>query len=424
MVLIFEAVKNVFNHLKNPSLHIIGISYKNASALLRGKYSLDFQNSKKLLFDAKKGGIKSIIVNSTCNRVEIYAQTNNPQTIIKLLCKHSLGNQEDFKCFGYILKDDDAINHIFRVGTGLESQILGDFEIIAQMRKSFKISKEKGLISPYFDRLFSSVMQASKRIKNETELSSGATSVSFAAVRYILDNVSNLKSKKILLFGVGKIGRNTCENLVKHTSNKQITLINRTQDKARKIAGKFKLIVKNISKISDEIRNTDILIVATASTSPTITEKIVSTSKRLLILDLSLPKNVDEKLKLRPDINLLDLDYLSTITDKNLKKRKQYIPKANAIIHETKQDFNNWVETRKYAPTVNALKTKLKKIQDNKINVLKKKSSILSEENVLEVGDHLIQKITNQIANHLKESKEFEEELESVRTIFQLDSNE
>tara|TARA_B110000305_G_scaffold134596_1_gene150280 strand:+ start:9141 stop:10373 length:1233 start_codon:yes stop_codon:yes gene_type:complete len=410
--------------LKKPSLHVIGISYKKASASIRGRFNLEIETSKKLILEAKIGGIESIIVNSTCNRVEIYSLCNDYKVIVKLLCKYSSGTELELESHGYILKGDQAINHIFRVGTGLDSQILGDFEIIAQMRQSFKMSNELKAISPYFDRLFSSVMQASKRIKNETKLSSGATSVSFAAVRYILDNVTNLKNKKILLFGVGKIGRNTCENLVKHTSNKQITLINRTEDTAKKIAGKFKLIVKNISEISKEISKSDILIVATSSSNPTITEKTISLSKNLLILDLSIPKNVDEKLKSNPNIDLLDLDHLSNITDINLDKRKLYIPDAELIINEIKKDFEGWVETRKYAPTVNALKTKLKQIQNKKINVLKKKSQNFSEESVVEVGEHLIQKITNQIASHLKESKEFEEELESIRAIFQLDSDE
>ena len=410
--------------MKKPSLHVIGISYKKASASIRGRFNLEIETSKKLIIEAKIGGIESIIVNSTCNRVEIYSLCNDYKVIVKLLCKYSSGTELELESHGYILKGDQAINHIFRVGTGLDSQILGDFEIIAQMRQSFKMSNELKAISPYFDRLFSSVMQASKRIKNETKLSSGATSVSFAAVRYILDNVTNLKNKKILLFGVGKIGRNTCENLVKHTSNKQITLINRTEDTAKKIAGKFKLIVKNISEISKEISKSDILIVATSSSNPTITEKTISLSKNLLILDLSIPKNVDEKLKSNPNIDLLDLDHLSNITDINLDKRKLYIPDAELIINEIKKDFEGWVETRKYAPTVNALKTKLKQIQNKKINVLKKKSQNFSEESVVEVGEHLIQKITNQIASHLKESKEFEEELESIRAIFQLDSDE
>ena len=409
--------------LKN-SLHVIGISYKKTSAQIRGKFNLSFETSNKLIKDAKKQGISSIIINSTCNRVEIYAETNEPNELIKLLCFNSLGNKSDFKNFGYVLKNQKAIDHIFKVGTGLDSQILGDFEIIAQIKKSLKISKKLSAISPYLERLFSSVIQASKRIKNETKLSSGATSVSYAAVRYILDHVDDLQSKKILLFGVGKIGRNTCENLVKHTSNKQITLVNRTQEKAQKIAGKFKLIVKDITELSTEISNSDILIVATSSAVPTVTNKTAVFNEKLLILDLSVPKNVDEKLKANPNINLLDLDYLSNVTDKNLNKRKKYIPKAEKIISETKKVFDNWVETRKYAPTVNALKTKLKEIQENKINLLKKKTSTFNNDNAKEVSEHLIQKITNQVANHLRDSNDFEEELKSIKTIFQLNHHD
>ena len=409
--------------LKN-SLHVIGISYKKTSAQIRGKFNLSFEASNKLIKDAKKQGISSIIINSTCNRVEIYAETNEPNELIKLLCCNSLGNKSDFKNFGYVLKNQKAIDHIFKVGTGLDSQILGDFEIIAQIKKSLKISKKLSAISPYLERLFSSVIQASKRIKNETKLSSGATSVSYAAVRYILDHVDDLQSKKILLFGVGKIGRNTCENLVKHTSNKQITLVNRTQEKAQKIAGKFKLIVKDITELSTEISSSDILIVATSSAVPTVTNKTAVFNEKLLILDLSVPKNVDEKLKANPNINLLDLDYLSNVTDKNLNKRKKYIPKAEKIISETKKVFDNWVETRKYAPTVNALKTKLKEIQENKINLLKKKTSTFNNDNAKEVSEHLIQKITNQVANHLRDSNDFEEELKSIKTIFQLNHHD
>jgi glutamyl-tRNA reductase len=339
------------------------------------------------------------------------------------LCQVSRGTIKEFHDYGYVYSGSLAVNHLFRVGTGLDSQILGDFEIIAQLNQSFKRAKDLKTIDPYFERLFNMVKHASKRIKNETNISSGATSVSFAAVRYILDNITEVKSKKILLFGTGKIGRNTCENLVKHTSNKQITLINRTENKAKIIAGKFKLIVKNISELNSEISQSDVLIVATSSNKPTVTNKNISVSKPLLILDLSVPKNVNENLVTNSNIKLLDLDYLSNVTDLNKENRKKFIPDAEKIIQEVTEDFELWLETRKFAPTVNELKTKLKKLQSDKINTLKKKSSNVDEDNLQQVSEHLIQKITNQVANYLKESKEFDKELKSIRNIFQLDSN-
>ena len=387
-------------------------------------FSLNLDQSKLLIQESLNEGIDNLIVNSTCNRVEIYSSSLDVNLLIKLLCKYSRGTTRDFKKYGYTIEGAEAINHIFKVGTGLDSQILGDFEIITQLNNSFLRSKKLQAINPSFERLFNMVKHASKRIKNETKISSGATSVSYAAVRYILDNIKDLKSKKILLFGTGKIGRNTCENLVKHTSNKHITLINRSEEKARLIAGKFEVLAKNISDLNDQISKTDILIVATSSNKPTVLKEMVSKSKSLTILDLSVPKNVEDELNSFKNIDLLDLDYLSTLTNKTLENRKKFIPNAEKIIKEITEDYYLWVETRKFAPTVNALKIKLKKIQENKINTLKKKTSSFDETNVKEVSEHLIQKITNQIANHLRDSDDFEEELESIKTIFQLNHND
>ena len=387
-------------------------------------FSLNLDQSKLLIQESLNEGIDNLIVNSTCNRVEIYSSSLDVNLLIKLLCKYSRGTTRDFKKYGYTIEGAEAINHIFKVGTGLDSQILGDFEIITQLNNSFLRSKKLQAINPSFERLFNMVKHASKRIKNETKISSGATSVSYAAVRYILDNIKDLKSKKILLFGTGKIGRNTCENLVKHTSNKHITLINRSEEKARLIAGKFEVLAKNISDLNDQISKTDILIVATSSNKPTVLKEMVSKSKSLTILDLSVPKNVEDELNSFKNIDLLDLDYLSTLTNKTLENRKKYIPNAEKIIKEITEDYYLWVETRKFAPTVNALKIKLKKIQENKINTLKKKTSSFDDTNVKEVSEHLIQKITNQIANHLRDSDDFEEELESIKTIFQLNHND
>ena len=410
--------------MKASFFNVIGISYKNANTSVRGMFSLNLDQSKLLIQESLNEGIDNLIVNSTCNRVEIYSSSLDVNLLIKLLCKYSRGTTRDFKKYGYTIEGAEAINHIFKVGTGLDSQILGDFEIITQLNNSFLRSKKLQAINPSFERLFNMVKHASKRIKNETKISSGATSVSYAAVRYILDNIKDLKSKKILLFGTGKIGRNTCENLVKHTSNKHITLINRSEEKARLIAGKFEVLAKNISDLNDQISKTDILIVATSSNKPTVIKEMVSKSKSLTILDLSVPKNVEDELNSFKNIDLLDLDYLSTLTNKTLENRKKFIPNAEKIIKEITEDYYLWVETRKFAPTVNALKIKLKKIQENKINTLKKKTSSFDDTNVKEVSEHLIQKITNQIANHLRDSDDFEEELESIKTIFQLNNND
>ena len=178
-------------------------------------------------------------------------------------------------------------------------------------------------------------------------------------MQYILKNVADVSDKNILLFGTGKIGRNTCENLIKHTQNKHITLINRTKNKAEEIAGKFDLTVKDYANIQEEINQADILVVATGAQNPTVDKHLILNHKPLLILDLSIPKNVDENVTEKESVTLVHLDHLSKITDETLERRKSFIPLAQNIISEVETEFNEWLETRKFAPTIKALKKNL-----------------------------------------------------------------
>src|SRR5699024_4203556 len=229
-----------------------------------------------LLLDAKANGIKALSVLSTCNRTELYGITENPFVLIKLLCNYSEGSLEEFDQMGYVFKEKKAINHIFRVGIGLDSQILGDFEIISQLRNSFKKAKEEAMLNAYMERLINAVIQAGKKVKNETQLSSGTTSASYAAVKYIREHIPEISDKRILLFGIGKIGRNTIENLVKHTHNRHLSLINRTKARAEEVSKKYEFQVKDYENLSQEVSETDILIVATGAPHPTITKKILA----------------------------------------------------------------------------------------------------------------------------------------------------
>jgi glutamyl-tRNA reductase len=413
------------NLSKHHTFYVIGLSYKKADAEVRGKFNLDDDAKKAVLQQAKEEGINNIMVTSTCNRTELYGFAQHPFQLIKLLCDNSQGSIDEFQKVAFVGKNQEAITHMFRVGTGLDSQILGDFEIISQIKNSFIESKKEGLANAFMERLVNAVIQASKKIKNETDISSGATSVSFASVQYILNNVPDIDSKNILLFGTGKIGRNTCENLVKHTKNEHITLINRTKDKAEKIAGKFNLIVKDYSDLQLEVQNADVLVVATGAQNPTIDKDILNLKKPLLILDLSIPKNVNENVKNIEGVTLIHLDHLSQITDETLEKRKEHIPAAELIIEEIKEEFIAWMKARKFAPTISALKEKLNAIKDNELNFQRKKISNFDEEQAEIISNRIIQKITTHFANHLKEdSTMVEESIDWIQKVFQIEAQQ
>lgn len=410
-----------FNMSKTTTFYALGLSYKKADATIRGKFSLDTNAQSNLLAQAKEEGIESLIVTSTCNRTEIYGFANHPYELIKLLCDNSNGTVEEFREVAFIYKNQEAVNHMFRVGTGLDSQILGDFEIICQIKNAFNQSKALNLVNTFLDRLVNSVIQASKKIKNETEISSGATSVSFASVQYIIRNVEDIGDKNILLFGTGKIGRNTCENLVKHSKNGHITLVNRTKNKAEKLAGKLNVIVKDYVNLQEELQQTDVLVVATGAKNPTIDKTLLNLKKPLLILDLSIPRNVNPDVEQIQGVTLIHLDYLSQITDDTLERRKQHIPAAEAIIEDIKLEFNTWMNGRKYAPTIHALKAKLNDIVATELAFQKKKTSNFNEEQADIISTRIIQKITNQFATHLKdENTSLDESIDFIEKIFQI----
>lgn len=406
---------------KHASFYAIGLSYKKADADMRGKFSLDSLSKSNLLAQAKQAGIESLLVTSTCNRTEIYGFAEHPYQLIKLLCENSKGTVEDFQKVAYVFKNKEAISHLFKVGTGLDSQILGDFEIISQIKIAFTASKSFGLINTFMERLVNAVIQASKKIKTDTNISSGATSVSFASVQYILKNVENIKNKNILLFGTGKIGRNTCENLVKHSKNEHITLINRTKYKAEKLAGKLNLIVKDYADLHLELQNADVLVVATGAQNPTIDKAILNLKRPLLILDLSIPRNVNSNVRDLEHVNLIHLDDLAQITDETLENRKQHLPAAQLIISEIETEFITWTKGRKFAPTIHALKAKLNTIKDTELSFQRKKLSNFDEIQAEIISNRIIQKITNQFANHLKDQDTMvDESISYINKIFQL----
>jgi len=411
------------NNTHQANLYNISVSYKKAEALIRGKFSLTKEAQIALLKEAKENGVDGIFVLSTCNRTEITGFAEHPFQLIKLLCKYSKGTVEEFAQVSNVYKNQEAITHLFRMGTGLDSQILGDYEIVGQLRQAFKLAKEHKTTNAYFERLLNHVMQASKRVKNETRLSSGTTSVSYAAVQYIIRNLSEYNTKNMLVFGLGKMGKHTCKNLAEYTQNKAVSLINRTEEKTTEFVKEHPSIRKaTIQNLNKEIQNSDVLIVSTGADRPTITADQIPTDKDILILDLSMPANVAAEVKELKNVTLVNVDELSKVTDETLAIRLQEVPAAEAIIDTHKVEFNEWLNHRRFTPAVYALKKSLETIQKDEIAFHKKKLKGFDEDQAEAITSRFIQKITTQFVKHLKdEETSIPESIEVVRKMFGTD---
>jgi len=237
-----------------------------------------------------------------------------------------------------------------------------------------------------------------------------------------LARVPNIEKRSILLYGTGKIGRNTCENLVKHTQNPRITLINRTLDKAEAVGGKFQLKVRPYEALQQTIEESEILIVATGALQPTIIPDMIRQGSQRWVLDLSIPMNVAPEVADIPGVTLVHLDQLSRITDSTLEARREYVPQAEAILQEVHSDFNQWLESRRFAPVIRALKQKLESMKEEELDFQSRKIDGFDKDQAEKVSDRIIHKITRQFANHLKDSEiDTDESLELIRKVFQLE---
>ncbi|MDP6922966.1 MAG: glutamyl-tRNA reductase, partial [Lutibacter sp.] len=194
---------NYFMGMENPPtrLYNVGLSYKKADVKVRSAFSVSKTQQRLLLEDAKRKGIEGLFILSTCNRTEITGFAKHPFELISLLVKYSEGTVEEFITVSNVYKDKAAVRHLFNIGTGLESQILGDYEIVGQLKQSFKLAKEVGTTNAYLERMMNLILQASKEVKNTTKLSSGTTSVAYAATQYIIDEVPSHSEKNILVYG-------------------------------------------------------------------------------------------------------------------------------------------------------------------------------------------------------------------------------
>jgi glutamyl-tRNA reductase len=350
-------------YLRNISnFFVAGINYKKSDASTRGQFAINQDQYRVILEKSAAQGLNEVFILSTCNRTEIYGFAHCSHQLVELLCSETIGNAETFKEVAYVKNGIEAIEHVFNVGAGLDSQILGDYEIVGQLKTAVKFSKEHGFVGAFSERLINSVLQASKLIKNNTELSGGTVSVSFAAVQYIKQVIANPSSKNILLLGIGKIGRNTCKNLVDYLDTKNICLINRSPEKAAELSNELGLRYSEVENLPEEIRKADIILVATNSAEPVILKEHVEGQNHKLIIDLSIPYNVEKSAQSLSNIHLVNVDELSKLKDETLKMREAEVPKAKQIIAELIGEFDEWCEMRRHVPMLKDLKVKLNEL--------------------------------------------------------------
>ena len=405
---------------------IIGLSHKSAPVHIREKFALDKNDCANLSQSIKENlYIEELVILSTCNRTEIYFKADQCcssgafNIILRQLRKYTGVDEEMDKLF-YRYQYNEAIQHLFRVVSSLESMVLGEYQIVSQVKEAFKQAKENGTVAKVMKRLFNKALETGKMVRSNTAMSNGAFSVSYAAVEKCNKQFGDIQDKKILLIGAGETGELVIKNLFKKGC-KNITVTNRTTKKAEELATRYHGKALPFSNLMEGIHEAEIIVSSIDSKEPILdAEKItpyLNGHLLVMMIDLGVPRNINPDVTGINGISLLNVDDLEEVVAGNMEKKQAYVSVAESIISEKVSEFANWLSEQNLSPVIKSIITSVKQVNKNELSVFKKFHSEEEFKKMEEYGNHVSEKLINSMIKSLKAISDNGRQTEYVKII-------
>ncbi|RIW37723.1 glutamyl-tRNA reductase [Bacillus salacetis] len=372
-------------------MHIItvGLNYKTAPVEIRERLSFneaDLQTAMEAL-KGKKSILENVIV-STCNRTEVYAVVDQLHTgryyIKEFLSQWFKIDKEEFSPYLFIYEQDGAVEHLFNVTCGLNSMVVGETQILGQIRSSFLSAQESGTTGTVFNHLFKQAITMAKKAHSETEIGSNAVSVSYAAVELAKKIFGDLSGKHVLILGAGKMGELAIKNLHGSGATK-VTVINRTFEKAVSLADKFNGDAKTLQELQCALVEADILISSTGSKEYVVTKDQMNLVERmrkgrpLFMVDIAVPRDLDPEIGNLDSAFLYDIDDLEGIVEANMAERQKAAESIGIMIEAEIVAFKEWLNMLGVVPVISALREKALMIQGQTMESIERKMPNLSD---------------------------------------------
>jgi glutamyl-tRNA reductase len=378
----------------------IALSYKTAPLSVREILALTEEQCKALLSTVRDVfDVTDLLIISTCNRTELYYSASEDLSIelIKLLCVHKgISNSENYiPYFTPINNQNEAIEHLFRVAIGLESQVVGDLQITNQVKQAYQWSADANLAGPFLHRLLHTIFFTNKRVVQETSFRDGAASVSYATVELVELLVADKSEAKVLVIGLGEIGADVCRNL-SASKLENITLCNRTLDKALALAEECQVRVLTYENLWEQIVNYDVIICSVVMPEPLITKQRLATLDILshkYLVDLSVPRSIDSAVEQIPGVLLYNIDQIRNTANEALQMRVEAVPEVERLIEESIHEFSQWNQEMVVSPTIQKLKSALEQIRTEELSRFAKQLNGLEAKMVDQITRNIMQKI-------------------------------
>jgi len=346
-----------------------GVNFKTAPVEVRERLACGVDEARKILPHLKTAsGVEELCILSTCNRVELYTYSSREENVELLLSLFLEGKGlREARRHMFVKRGEEAIFHIFKVASSLDSMVVGEPQITAQFKESFKLAQELGTVGKILNRLFEKALRASKRVRVETGISRNAVSVSYAAVELAKKIFGDLRKAKVLLVGAGEMGE-LAANYLKRIGC-QIFITNRTYERALKLSQELGGNALRFEEMEEFLGGMDIVIVSTGARNYVLTAELVKRAMKkrnydpMFIIDISVPRNVEPAVGRVDEVFLYDIDDLKEVVESNLKDRLREAKRGEIIIWDEVKKFKNWMESLKIEPLILKLKETTRELE-------------------------------------------------------------
>ncbi|MDB9375281.1 glutamyl-tRNA reductase [Nodularia sphaerocarpa] len=424
------------------NIAVVGLSHKTAPVEIREKLSIpETQTESAIAHLSSYPHIDEVAILSTCNRLEIYIVTSETEQgireVTQFLSEHSKLPVQSLRQHLFMLLHDDAVMHVMRVAAGLDSLVLGEGQILAQVKNTHKLGQQYNGIKTVLNRLFKQALTAGKRVRTETNIGTGAVSISSAAVELAQMKAANLAACRVAIIGAGKMSRLLVQHLVSKGAA-QINIVNRSQERAQQLAKLYpeqSIYTHTLSEMMAVIAESDLVFTSTSATEPILDraklETVLESNRSLMLFDISVPRNVHSDVNELANVKAFNVDDLKAVVAQNHESRRKMAQEAEKLLDEEVEAFDIWWRSLETVSTINCLRNKVETIREQELEkALSRLGSEFAEKHQ-EVIEALTRGIVNKILHdpmvQLRAQQDVEARrhcMQTLQTLFNLDAGE
>ena len=412
------------------NIAVIGLSHKTAPVEVREKLSIPEPQTESAITHLRSyPHIDEVAILSTCNRLEIYIVTHETEQgireVTQFLSESSKLPLSALRSHLFILLHQDAVMHLMRVSAGLDSLVLGEGQILAQVKQTHKLGQQFNGVGSILNRLFKQALTAGKRVRTETSIGTGAVSISSAAVELAQMKAQNLAACRVAIIGAGKMSRLLVQHLLAKGAV-QISILNRSTRRAEELANQFseaQLELYPLSEMMTVIAASDLVFTSTAATEPLLDrsklESVLEPHRDLMLFDISVPRNVDADVNELKNVQAFNVDDLKAVVAQNQESRRKMAQEAEALLEEEVEGFDVWWRSLETVPTISCLRDKMETIRAQELEKALSRLGVEFAERHQEVIEALTRGIVNKILHDPMVQLRAQQDIEARRKAMQ-----